>query len=116
MELPDAGRLLAMGPEALRSLGVRLQGIGLGPSFTSKLARVGERLDDALRAPMRTWHVRRMNEPAAIAARVFLLHDPVEAAEARDALGDLAPLRSAGFVEDGDGRVVSRVHLALAGD
>jgi SAM-dependent methyltransferase len=115
VELPDAGRLLSMGPEALRSFGVRLQGIGLGPSFTSKLARVGERLDDALRAPMRTWHVRRMNEPAAIAARVFLLHDPVEPGEARDALGDLAPLRAAGFVEDGDGGIVSRVHLALAG-
>ena len=114
MALPDPGRLLSMGPEALRALGERLRGIGLGPAFASKLARVGERLDDALRAPMRTWHARRMREPAAVAARVFLLHDPVEPGEARDALGDLAPLREAGFVEDGDGGVVSRVHLALA--
>jgi SAM-dependent methyltransferase len=115
VELPDAGRLLSIGPEALRALGVRLQGIGLGPAFASKLARVGERLDDVLRAPMRTWHARRMSEPAAVAARVFLLHDPVELDEAREALGDLAPLRAAGFVEDGDGGIVSRVHLALAG-
>jgi methylase of polypeptide subunit release factors len=115
VELPDAGRLLSMGPEGLRALGVRLQGIGLGTSFASKLARVGERLDDALRAPMRTWHVRRMSEPAAVAARVFVLHDPVDADEARGALGDLAPLRAAGFVEDGEGGIVSRVHLALAG-
>jgi SAM-dependent methyltransferase len=115
VELPDAGRLLSMGPEALRALGMRLQGVGLGPAFASRLVRVGERLDDALRAPMRTWHVRRMKEPAAIAARVFLLHDPVTPEEARHALGDLAALRAAGFVEEAEGGVVSRVHLALAG-
>jgi SAM-dependent methyltransferase len=115
VELPDAGRLLSMGTVGLQALGVRLQGIGLGPAFASRLVRVGERLDDALRAPMRTWHVRRMTEPAAIAARVFLLHDPVEPEEARGALGDLGALREAGFVEDGDGGIVSRVHLALAG-
>jgi len=115
VELPDAGRLLSMGPEALRALGVRLQGIGLGPAFASRLVRVGERLDDALRAPMRTWNARRMTEPAAIAARVFLLHDPVEADEAREALGDLTPLREASFIEEADGGTVSRVHLALAG-
>ena len=115
VELPDAGRLLSMGTVGLRALGVRLQGIGLGPAFASRLVRVGERLDDALRAPMRTWHVRRMTEPAAIAARVFLLHDPVEPEEARGVLGDLGSLREAGFVEDGEGGIVSRVHLALAG-
>ena len=114
MELPDPGRLLSMGPDRLRALGDRLRDLGLGPAFASKLARVGERLDDALRAPMRTWHARRMKEPAAAAARLFMLHDPVEAGEAREALGDLAPLREAGFVEEGDGGVVSRVHVALA--
>jgi methylase of polypeptide subunit release factors len=116
VELPDPGRLLSMGPERLRALGVHLHGIGLGPGFASRLARVGERLDDALRAPMRAWHARRMKEPAAIAARLFLLHDAVEEREAADALGDLAPLRDAGFVETVDAGVVSRVHLALAGD
>ncbi|HEY3819459.1 MAG TPA: methyltransferase [Polyangiaceae bacterium] len=115
VELPDAGRLLSLGPEALRALGLRLQGIGLGPAFASRLARVGERQDDALRAPMRVWHARRMNEPAAVAVRVFVLHDPVAPGEAQEALGDLAPLREAGFVEERDGGIVSRVHLALAG-
>jgi len=103
-------------PAALRALGVRLHGIGLGPAFASKLVRVGERLDDALRAPMRTWHARRMSGAAAVAARVFLLHDPVEPAEARDALGDLTPLREAGFVDEDDRGIVSSVHLALVGD
>jgi SAM-dependent methyltransferase len=47
---------------------------------------------------------------------VFLLHDPVEPAEARDALGDLTPLREAGFVDEDDRGIVSSVHLALVGD
>jgi SAM-dependent methyltransferase len=116
VELPDVGRLLSLEHPGLRALGERLRAIGLVPAFASRLARVGERLDDALRAPMRTWHARRMKEPAAVAARVFVLHDPVEPGEAEAALGDLAPLREAGFVEDGEGGVVSRVHVALAGD
>ena len=116
VELPEVARLLSIGPEALRALGLRLRGMGLGPAFASKLARVGERLDDALRAPMRTWHARRMSGAAAVAARVFLLHDPVEPAEARDALGDLAPLRAAGFVDEDDRGIASSVHLALVGD
>ncbi|MGD0523512.1 MAG: methyltransferase [Polyangiaceae bacterium] len=115
VELPDTGRLLSMGPAAMRALGERLGAVGLGAPFASRLVRVGERLDDALRAPMRTWHARRMPEPAAIAARVFLLHDPVEASQALAALGDLAPLLEAGFVEERDGGIVARVHLALAG-
>jgi methylase of polypeptide subunit release factors len=117
VELPDVGRLLSsLQPPALRSLGERLRAIGLGPAFAARLARAGERLDDALRTPMRVWQARRMEGPAAVAARIFLLHDPVRPAEAREALGDLAPLRDAGLVEDGEGGLVSRIHLALAGD
>jgi SAM-dependent methyltransferase len=116
VELPDIGRLRSVGPLALRALGERLRATGLDPRFAARLARVGERVDDALRAPMRTWHARRMPEPAAIATRLFVLHDPVSEQEARGALGDLAPLLEAGFVERGEAGLSSRLHLALAGD
>jgi SAM-dependent methyltransferase len=114
--LPDVGRLLAMGSPSLRALGQRLRAIGLVPAFAAKLARVGERMDDVLRAPMRTWHARRLKEPAAVAARLFLLHDAVTPEEAREALGNLGALIKAGFVEEEGGGIVSRLHLALAGD
>jgi SAM-dependent methyltransferase len=116
MEMPDVGRLLSLGPPALHSLGKRLHAIELGPAFAARLARAGERLDDALRTPLRTWHARRMRGPAAVAARMFLLHDPVTPEAAGDALGELAPLRDAGFVEEGRDGLISRIHLALAGD
>ena len=116
VELPDVGRLLAMPAARIRALGERLRAVGLGPAFAGRLARAGERLDDALRAPMRAWHARRMQEPAAVAARLFLLHDPVSHEEARAALGDVTPLIESGVVDAGDEGVTSRLHLALAGD
>jgi SAM-dependent methyltransferase len=114
--LPDVGRLLSMPAPLLRGLGERLRATGLGPTFAGRLARVGERLDDALRTPMRTWHARRMREPAAIAARLFLLHDPVEPSDAGAALGDLAPLLDAGVLSEVPGGFLSPLHVALAGD
>jgi SAM-dependent methyltransferase len=116
VELPDVGRLTSMPVSALRGLGERLRAIGLGPAFLQRLARVGERLDDALRAPMRVWSARRLSEPAAVVARLFLLHDPVTEQEARAALGDVEALVDAGLVERTAGGFTSPVHLAVAGD
>jgi SAM-dependent methyltransferase len=113
LALPDVDRLLAIAP-TLRGLGVRLAAVGLAAPFVSRLARVGDRLDDALRAPMRIWNARRMSEPAATAARLFMLHDPVSPAEAHAALGDCMALREAGLVEDSAEGIVCRYHLALA--
>jgi SAM-dependent methyltransferase len=116
VQLPEVGRLRSLAPASLRALGERLRVTGLGPRFAARLARVGERVDDALRAPMRIWHARRMREPAAVVTRLFVLHDPVTPEEASDALGDLGALLDAGFIEEGDAGLVSRVHLALAGE
>jgi SAM-dependent methyltransferase len=116
VELPDVGRLLAIDERAVQSLAERLRAAGLGPAFAAKLARVGERLDDALRAPMRTWHARRVTGAAGALGRLFLLHDPVAVAEAQEALGDLAPLVEAGLLEEGTAGVTSPVHLALVSD
>ncbi len=115
-KVADVERLLWVPASVARALGERLRGVGLGPAFAARLARVGERLDDALRAPMRTWHARRMAEPAAVAARIFLLHDPVDPEHARSALGDLSPWLDAGLLEEAPGGLVSPAHLALAGD
>ncbi|HEY6461953.1 MAG TPA: methyltransferase, partial [Polyangiaceae bacterium] len=116
MELPDVGRLLAIDERAVRLLGEHLRTAGLGPAFAAKLARVGERLDDALRVPMRTWHARRMRDTAGTLGRLFLLHDPVDRADAREALGEVGPLVDAGLLEDGPSGVTSPLHLALVGD
>jgi SAM-dependent methyltransferase len=113
LTLPDVDRLFAIAP-SLRDLGVRLAALGLAPPFLARLARVGDRLDDALRAPMRIWNARRMSEPAATAARLFMLHDPVSPAEAHAALGDYGALRDGGLVEEGADGVVCPYHLALA--
>lgn len=90
--------------------------MGLTPAFLARLARVGERLDDALRAPMRVWHARRMPEHAATAARLFMLHDAVSPEDARAALGDLSPLTEGGLIEPTTAGLVSRYHVGLAAD
>ena len=114
--LADVDRLLTVPDDRLRALGLRLRAIGIGPAFLARLARVGDRLDDALRAPMRVWNARRIREPAAVAARLFILHDAVSPDEVENALGQLAPLHDCGLIEEtGDG-IASRCHLALAAD
>jgi methylase of polypeptide subunit release factors len=114
--LPDVERVLSLPAAEVAAFGARLRSVGFGPAIAARLARVGERLDDALRAPMRIWHARRMLEPAAVAARMFVLHDPVAPDEARAAIGDLGPLVDAGVVDEQPEGVVSRLHAAIAGD
>jgi SAM-dependent methyltransferase len=116
VDLPDVERLLTIPAASLRAFGQRLRAMGLEPAFLKRLARVGDRLDDALRAPMRIWNARRMREPAAIAARLFMLHDAVGAEQARAALGALEPLLEGGLIEETRDGIESRVHLALAAD
>jgi SAM-dependent methyltransferase len=116
LDLPDVGRLLTIPEPVLRRLGQRLRAIGLAPPFLRRLARVGERVDDALRAPMRVWNARRMREPAATAARLFMLYDVVSPDEVRTALGELAPLSEGGLIEETSDGIRSRIHLALAAD
>jgi SAM-dependent methyltransferase len=115
VELADVERLLTMPEGAVAALRAALAAAGLDERFVAKMARVGERLDDPLRAPMRAWHARRLPEDAAIAARLLLLHDPVPLGDATRVLGDLTPLTLAGMLEAVDDVVTSRAHLALAG-
>lgn len=112
--LPDVESLLAVPAASLRALGERLAATGLAGPFLARLARVGDRLDDPWRAPMRVWNARRMKEPAAVVARLFMLHDVVDGRDLEAALGDVAMLREAGLVEDAPGGLSSRFHLAFA--
>jgi SAM-dependent methyltransferase len=114
MELPDVGGFSAVPAAVVRDLSARLRAIGLDAPLLGRLARVGERLDDPLRRPMRVWNARRLREPAAVAVRLFILHDPVDPGEARAALGDLSPVRDLGLVEEISGALVSSFHLAIA--
>ena len=114
VELPDVDRLQSITDAALGALAARLRSVGLA-AVLARIARVGDRLDDALRAPMRVWNARRTREPAGFAARLFVLHDPLAPAEARELLGDLAPLLEGGLLEEGPEGILSRVHLAPAG-
>ena len=116
MELVDVEGLLAMPDRVVAGLREALRAAGLDERFVAKLARVGERLDDPLRAPMRVWHARRLPEPAAVAARLFLLHDPVPLGDAARMLGDRAALAAGGIVEARGDAITSRAQLALAGD
>jgi len=116
VELADADRLASMDAGALASLRGALASSGLDARFLARLARIGERLDDPMRAPMRAWNARRMPEPAAVLARLFVLHDPVTPAEATRALGPLVPFVDAGLLEVTGDVASSRARLAFAGE
>ena len=75
VELADVDRLVSSDDRALAQLREALPAAGLDARFLARLARVGERLDDPMRAPMRVWNARRMPEAAAVLARIFVLHD-----------------------------------------
>ena len=116
VELADVERLFTIPAGPVARLRASLRAAGLDERFVAKIARVGERLDEPLRAPMRSWHARRSSEPAAVLARLFLLRDPVPTRDAERVLGDLTALADGGLLERAGDRVTSRLHLALAGD
>ena len=114
VELPDLHRVQAIPDGTLRGLATKLRAVELTPAFLARLARVGERLDDPLRAPMRMWNARRMREPAALAVRLFILHDAVAPEDARRILGDTTPWLDGGLLEEVPEGFVSRFHLVVA--
>jgi SAM-dependent methyltransferase len=116
VELADVERLLAIPEARIGALRGALRAAGLDPRFVAKLARVGEGFDDPYRAPMRAWHARRLPEPAAVAARLFLLHDPVSVRHAESVLGDLTALAHGGLVDVVGDCVTSPTRVALAGE
>ena len=76
-----------MPDDVWRRFRARLREIGLSEDYVAQLTKVGETPIDALGAPLRNWHARRVREPAACAARLLMLDDPVSEDDARLALG-----------------------------
>jgi SAM-dependent methyltransferase len=115
--LPDLAPLLALPADTLRALPARLAAIGLDRALLSPVSAALRAVHPVLRPAARAWHLRRMQGPAAIAARLLCFEDAVPRAGAEAALGDLfAPLADAGlFATDGDA-VRARLVLGLAGD
>jgi SAM-dependent methyltransferase len=116
MTIADVQRVVSMPESTLVAVRQSLRAAGLDERFVARLSRIGERLDDPLRAPMRAWHARRLPEAAAVAARLFVLHDPVHRDEVERVFGDLAPLVDAGLLDETSDGFGSPAHLALAGE
>ncbi len=99
MTLPDIDRLACLGSSALRGLREALRSSGYDTAFLQSLSRLGERVDDPLRAPIRVWHLRRRAEPAALMARLFTYGDSVPRSAVTPLLADLTPLVEHGLLE-----------------
>jgi methylase of polypeptide subunit release factors len=104
--------IVSLGAARLRDVAARLRGTGLDEAYVARALRGGERLDDALRAPMRKWNARQRREPAAYGLRLFVLGDAVTEEEARAALG--GAIEDA-LVERTERGFVARLRLTLAG-
>ncbi|HEY2367658.1 MAG TPA: methyltransferase [Polyangiaceae bacterium] len=112
--LPDVSRLLAVRARDWSALAERFRSSGLDARWMSRVLRVGERVDDAMRAPMRLWTLRRSNDAAARLARLFVFGDALDPDEAKSALGDADPWLASGLVVPCDGGFVCPFRLALA--
>ena len=117
--LPDCSRLPMVSAEVWHRFRARLEEIGFTEEYAGRLTKVGDGMPGATGAPLRNWHARRLHEPAAWIARMFMLNDPVRAADARAALGPVLPdvLAEAGLIEPaGDDNVVSPFQLVVANE
>ncbi|HEY1960681.1 MAG TPA: methyltransferase [Polyangiaceae bacterium] len=115
-ELPDVSRLLSLDGARWAKLGERLRASGLDARYLARVLRVGERVDDAMRAPMRLWTLRRARDEAALGARLFVFGDVLARAEAESAVGDLSPWLDAGLITEREDGFACPFRLAFALD
>jgi precorrin-6B methylase 2 len=115
VENADVEGLASLPDDLPFELRAAVRAAGLDSGFLGRLARIGERLDEPMRAPMRAWNARRLPEAAAVLARLFVLHDPVTRDEAARPLGPLARWIAAGLIDETGAGITSRAHLAFAG-
>lgn len=103
--LAELASIVALPSAVWSELGARLAASGYDAGYLAASLRVGERLDDAMRAPMRVWRARRRPEPAAAALRLFALGDAVEGARVEALLGGsiVNQLACAGVLVEADG-------------
>ena len=118
MPLPDVSRLLDHPPEAFRALARRLRDLGLTTARVAPIVSAVAGLHPVLRAPIRSYHLRRLKEPVGFAMRALLFSDPITADEAAAAFGDDLPAleRIGLLVRREGGALVSPFVLSLFND
>jgi SAM-dependent methyltransferase len=117
MPLPEISRFAQVDDAQWRALGLRLKEIGLESKCIDPIASVGEGLPLLLRAPLRRWHLERLDGPAARAMRLLVFDDPISQSEASEVLGQplCATLLEAGLLtRSEDVRIASAFLLAVA--
>jgi len=117
--LPDVGRLVSLPAERWAALGRRFRDIGFTARACAPFAQLGALSPDPRHAALAKWHLRRIREPSAYAMRMMSFCDPVTPAEAREVLGDSAPLErlvDVGLLAATDEGIVSAFVVKLVAD
>lgn len=112
MALPDVSRLLDLPPAGWRALGARLHELDV-PTLLTRVGSIGGDVFEPATRALRCRSLRRRDQPADRAVRLFSLRDPVTEDEARTALGSLSldELVGAGLVVRDGSRVVCPFRL-----
>jgi SAM-dependent methyltransferase len=119
MLLPDVARLGSVPAQAWSALGRRLRDIGVTAAAAVPFARLAALSPDPRRPALAKWHLRRIDEPYALALRMLMFWDPIPPDQARAVLGEALPVEAlvdAGLLEHSDGGVVSTFVLQLVAD
>jgi SAM-dependent methyltransferase len=117
--LPDVSRLGSLPTDCWGALGRRFRDVGFTSRACAPFAQLGALTPDPRHAALAKWHLRRLREPSAYAMRMMTFCDPVTPAEAREVLGDAAPLErlvDAGLLVSTDEGVVSAFVMRLLAD
>lgn len=118
MALPEIAPLLALPEKTWRTFVAHLQQIGVTQARVGPVVQAVSSLHPVLRGGARAHHLRKLQDPAGYAMRMFLFGDPVTEAQAREALGDrLGTLLEVGFLRRlPSGDIVSPFVLGLLDD
>lgn len=92
MPLPAIDCLTAAGFEFWKALGARWRAIGLTAEAARPFTKIGERLAEPLRGPMRRWHLRQTAGLPELAMRLLMFADPIAPEEAAAVAGGEGPL------------------------
>ncbi|MFT3776381.1 MAG: methyltransferase [Minicystis sp.] len=117
MALPDLSRL-GSHLDVVRDLGRVLRRLGISLAAAAPVVSAASAVPPAHRQPIRAFHLRKMRTPLGYAMRMFMFHDPVTEAEAREAVGDLLPalIESGLLQKSAEGAIVSPFILAVLDD
>ena len=87
MRLPSLDGLAQLTPGEWRELRQRLTNVGLGSGAVTPFTQVGRGFPETFRRPLIGWHLRRSENPASVAMRLFMFRDRATEGEADDLLG-----------------------------